>query len=453
LLHGDRIVSDLVSQDGKLVVRDGKLGTGQGCCCGGGGQTCGCNGLEDGLPCTFYFPDCVSNPDAAVGYSWDPFFSGGAGNGQGSFVIPIFGGWKEDYPYPAFGSCRYLVVTTFQASPSGQAARIWLEDCVAREWLDVTEEAAADIDALSSGVPPDPCVPAMVCFCPDADLDLEFTSSCFGSGAVGTATIAGGVVTSASGGGGTGYAKLGRVEPVLSITASHTGSNATFTPTFSGTAGVCSPPVDYFAVSSISVTGGSGYTNNSSLTISVTQGTQVQAATAKVITTKVEPTLSLSGNATVQITLSPSGAGWTISGVSVTNGGSGYAFDDFIYVNLGANDQEVVAAELYAITDSGSDVLTGVDIYEGGEYFKYSGTPESVEITNGGSYFLEDSTKSPYVSSVTVTITQAGPSSGSGANITATVNSDTASANFGKISSLSVTSGGSGYQGICNPLP
>ncbi len=27
-------MSDLVSQDGKLVVRDGKLGTGQACCCG-----------------------------------------------------------------------------------------------------------------------------------------------------------------------------------------------------------------------------------------------------------------------------------------------------------------------------------------------------------------------------------------------------------------------------------
>ncbi len=338
-------MSDLVSQGGKLVVRDGKLGTGQGCCCGGG-QTCGCNGLEDGLPCTFYFPDCVSNPDAAVGYSWDPFFSGGAGNGQGSFVIPIFGGWKEDYPYPAFGSCRYLVVTTFQASPSGQAARIYVEDCVAREWIDVTEEAAADIDALSDGVPPDDlCLPAMVCGCADGELPLQF-SSCFGADAAGMATIEGGVVTTADAT-GTGYAKLGRVAPTLTISGG-SGTGATFTPTLANTQDGCD--LDLWSLESVAVSGGTGYVDGDTLTITAASGdTVVAAATAILRFEKDAPTLTLEGTATATVNVEEIGNGnWRVASVTVTAGGSSYTDGESLTFDLGVDDVEVTAATAVA---------------------------------------------------------------------------------------------------------
>ena len=129
-----------------------------------------------------------------------------------------------------------------------------------------------------------------------------------GSGAVARVTTSASAVFGQEGGitgvqllsGGSGYARLGRAAPTLTITGS--GSGATFTPTFS-TSG--EPPV--WAIASIAGSGGSGYTAGETLTITAAAGdTVVAAATATIVST---------------------GAGGAVTGVTVQGGGSYYRED------------------------------------------------------------------------------------------------------------------------------
>ena len=379
-------------------------------------------------------------------------------------------------------------------------------------------------------------------------------SACFGGGAAGRVTAPGGDPETDKGpitgvsltNGGSGYAKLGRVAPTLTVSGG-SGTGATFTPTLTSSNDACGIPT--WKLESVAVTGGTGYVDGESLTITAAEGdTEIATATATVSTPVADPSVSASVSggtgATLTVTLEESG-GWFVSAVTVVNGGTGYTdgdpvtftptggttadldADGFIVVGrteptVTVNAESGTGADLsvtlsqetdefgdtfwtvlsvavidggtgyldgeqvtFTVTDGTSEqaatgylvvtdgVITAVDVpystsypydsgyyykstgviesvvvVSGGSYYNDSGTgvPTSVTVTNGGQYYREDASIAPYVADVTVTITQQlWPSAGTGAEITATVEDDTGSPDFGKITEMSVSEGGDGY--------
>lgn len=68
-----------------------------------------------------------------------------------------------------------------------------------------------------------------------------------------------------------------------------------------------------------------------------------------------------------------------------------------------------------------------------------------VSITSGGVYFEESTEASPYTSTPTVTVSQKSPSSGGGAVLTPVIETDPTSTAFGQCTSITISSGGTGY--------
>ena len=389
---------------------------------------------------------------------------------------------------------------------------------------------------------------------PGPDLITLAFSSCFGGGASARVTAPGGDPDTDKGpitgvtltNGGSGYAKLGRVAPTLTISGG-TGTGATFTPTLTSTNDACGIPT--WKLSSVSVKDGSGYIDGESLTITVAEGdTEAQTATAVVNTTRTQPTLSASigggtgatftvttsenfgtpttwGVASVAVTnggsgyldggamtfsgggdlvvaeeaqayivtvrsepsligsVSSSGNGasitptlteytgwdgrpyWSVTGFAIANGGTGYAENDPVEVAVSDGTASPWAwfsayvssvdqdGAILAITiDYGGEywkdtgVIQSVEVWYGGAYFDDDGVPTGVTVTGGGQYYREDASEPPYVAEVTVSVaSQAMPSNGTGATFTATVDESPDSPDFGKITSIAVANGGTGY--------
>lgn len=189
--------------------------------------------------------------------------------------------------------------------------------------------------------------------------NLDF-SACYGSGADGVVVAPGGDPDDDKGpiskvaltGGGSGYAKLGREQPTLTVTGSGTG--ATFTASLAQEQDACG--LSYWRVSSISVSGtGTGYADQEWLVISPAEGdtTELPAA-AKINSSRSEPTL------TAAVTASSPGTGctlsasvtqnpftpetWSVTGVSVTAGGTGYSEGDLVEFEIATGDIELSAA-------------------------------------------------------------------------------------------------------------
>ena len=183
--------------------------------------------------------------------------------------------------------------------------------------------------------------------------DLVFLSftSCYGSGATAKVTAPGGDPEDDRGpiskieltDGGSGYAKLGRVAPALTISGG-SGTGATFTPTLSSSQDACK--LDVWSLASVAASGGTGYVSGETLTITASDGdTQVQAASAKLYLDRSEPTITLSGTATTTVQLADNGDNtWRIAGVTVTDGGSGWTQGAAITFNTDGADVTVFAA-------------------------------------------------------------------------------------------------------------
>jgi hypothetical protein len=263
-----------------------------------------------------------------------------------------------------------------------------------------------------------------------------------------------------------------RTAPTLSVSAP-TGSGATFSISYTANGG--SPAT--WSVSGITVTaGGTGYTDGSALTLSLGSGDKVDSeAYATILTSRLQPTLTASvasdegtGAAlSVSLTQTTDYDGrtvWNVSGITATSGGSDYVVGDLVSVTV-TDGQETYYSYFSASVSSvdGGGAITGVTIDYGGEYFKDGGVIQSVAIYDGGTYYKddgvitgvtvdaggtyyrEDADEDPYVATVTVGVTQTPPSAGTGETLTATVEEDTASANFGKITAVTITSGGTNY--------
>jgi hypothetical protein len=232
-----------------------------------------------------------------------------------------------------------------------------------------------------------------------------------------------------------------------------------------------------WSVTGVTVTnGGTGYPVSGLLTFSAASGdTAEMDASYFFYTGRTAPTLSATaGGFGSGASLSASLASatgydgrpyWYLSGVSITNGGSGYAEFDPVNVMVTDGDGYGAYAEVTSVDGSGS--ITGIAVYWGGEYFKGNGIIEAVEVNpwgggggtyyrdageiasisleHGGIYYREDVDEPPYVATVTVGVSQTPPSNGTGATLTATVEDNTASANFGKITGVTIGNGGTNY--------
>lgn len=256
-------------------------------------------------------------------------------------------------------------------------------------------------------------------------------------------------------------------------------------------------------VDGVSVTnGGTGYTHGDPVTFTVTDGTLITAATGTVVCGRENPNLTpyvwgFDGTTTgtgadLSATMTPSGDYWTVSSITINNGGSGYQVGEYLWYSEfpGFEDNPpyyLVAIDGYwitsvdgngAITGIGfdpvwggnglfykhSDSIASVTVTDGGDYYKatstisrvvvtnpgayyyYTGTPTSVTVQNGGVYYREEVSATPYVAAVTATVVDRRQyNQGVGAEVQAVIDSDTESATFGTITGVTITSGGAGY--------
>ena len=185
-------------------------------------------------------------------------------------------------------------------------------------------------------------------------LDLVF-KACFGSGAQGVALAPGGDPETDTGPvsgttltkAGSGYAKLGRIAPTLTVTGD--GDGATFTPTLASVNDACGVPT--WKITSVAISGdGTGYTNNEELTISAATGDTTQTKATLVLTTeKVEPTITADVDggvgAELSVTLDTSTPGeWFVDSVAVDDGGSGYTDGASVTFSTAAGDTTATKA-------------------------------------------------------------------------------------------------------------
>lgn len=260
-----------------------------------------------------------------------------------------------------------------------------------------------------------------------------------------------------------------RAQPTVTASVSG-GSNATLGVTL--TANGSTP--ETWSVTGVSVTnGGTGYPSSGAVSFTAGSGdTEELPAAATFFCGRLEPTLSLSVDGTgsgadlsAVLDSTTDGFGrtyWFLDGITIDDGGSGYSVDDPVTVTVTDGDEEIGAGAVVASVD-GTGTITAITVNFGGAYYKSDGVIDEVVVDDGGSYYNDDSTISsvsveyggvfyredssepPYVATITVGITQTAPSAGTGATLTATVEDDVASADFGKIISVSITNGGDDY--------
>lgn len=324
---------------------------------------------------------------------------------------------------------------------------------------------------------------------------ITFEAECFGSGATATVDapqaaspcdyegLSGAIEAVTLTNGGSGYAKLGRVAPTITAATSGGGSGATLSVTTSKTLQDCDVP--YWSVSGVTVTdSGSGYSDNTNITFSVAGGDTVEVAAAAKGFVKVaepSPTVTVSSVSGSGADLSvvwqvlaenqwqtvargspcqgPPKKTYGISDITIADGGSGYERFDIIQLSFASASDGAVLNSIYADVDAvdGNGAITALYLELDGSKYVGRLTDELAEVVThaatgsaqcgqpSGKYYREDSTVAPYVSPVTVVVNQEAPSTGGGADITAVVEDDTDSEDFGKIVSLTLNDGGSGY--------
>lgn len=304
--------------------------------------------------------------------------------------------------------------------------------------------------------------------------------ACFGSGATATASApaapnAAGAITGITvTNGGSGYAKLARVEPT--VTADGTGgTGADITATITEDTDECGIP--YWRVSELVVVdGGQDYTDNGEVVFTVAAGdTEQTSAFALVQTSRDEPELTIvppedSGTgATFLVTLEDVGDlpdFWGISAITVTNGGTGYTDGQIPTVGLGDGDVEHAAASLTirTVRDEPQLTLSGpADLTV--NVVSLGGSPEtweidSITVNDGGSGYSDEQFLTVILGGDDVQVQFASlriktvrdeptlfaqaqfSSSGTGAVLTVNL---TQSGDVWVVSSITVVDGGTGY--------
>jgi hypothetical protein len=186
--------------------------------------------------------------------------------------------------------------------------------------------------------------------------------SCFGDGAAGRVTEPGGepgeddgpisAIELTSGGGG--YALRARTSPTLSVTGD--GIGASFTVTTSEVAGDCGIP--HWKITSATVKGGTGYVQGEALTVGLLENEfEEVAASLTLNTVRAAPTLTatVQGGAGASLTVTSTSNGgspetFSITAISVGSGGSGYSDRAAVSIVLGSGDVEQAPAAAIART-------------------------------------------------------------------------------------------------------
>lgn len=354
-------------KDGKAVMRDGKIGSGNECC--------DCN-------CVYA---CYCHP----------------GNGGVGWVVqdtPCQAGQNAECcttGFPGMG-CNYVIATTTINKPASLA-----DSSVAVVISGYTDDDAA-IDGQFVGPSCRPAGPFLYVFLMAAG-DPSFELSMIDSYGVCTVAVLAICFTPCE----------GFEQPSLTITGSGTG--AVFAPTLSQ-----AQPNSSWGLESVTASGGSGYIDGEWLTISPSIGDiQIAPASARLFVGKAAPTLTLSGNATTTISTQLGADGtYSVSSVTVTNGGSGYSHGSPATLNLGTNDVQLSGAALTIVTNFEEPTLSA-SVGGGTGSGATLGAPVLEFNTNESDY---DYWGLPYawrVSSVPVTAAGAGYSVGDPVNITA----------------------------------
>ena len=240
----------------------------------------------------------------------------------------------------------------------------------------------------------------------------------------------------------------------------------------------------YYVVGTVTVTsGGSGYTEGQALTFLTAAGDvtlYTATAIARVVyapPANVQHWESGAGTGAVLtpvFTLRPENEWpaphkktYSISSVTITNGGSGYSPDDYFEFSFESQIDGLVLTSIDGLITSvdESGAITSVSfspngrcagsqtgelhsvlVTHHGNYYHEDPGALRVIVKDGGSYYREDASVAPYVAAVSVVVYfQQEPSIGSGAVLAATVDDDTASAGFGTITEVTITDGGSDY--------
>jgi len=301
--------------------------------------------------------------------------------------------------------------------------------------------------------------------------------------------------------------KTARATPTITASVSG-GSGASLTVTLSQSPTTPSDTALWHVDSVTVADGGTGYTDGDAVTFTVTDGEQVTAASGTIATDAGRENPNLTPYVWgVNGTTGGSGAvlsatmvsneddpeTWGVAAINVIDGGSGYeAGEYFWYSEFGTGFASIppyylVETDGWLITSvDGNGAITGVgldgyggigkfykatgngviqsvtitgggDYYKattsiarvvvtnGGQYYYYTGIPTGVTVTSGGAYYREDASLPPYVADVTVTINQLMPSEGTGAELSAVIDTDTGSATFGQITGINIDNAGDGY--------
>lgn len=266
------------------------------------------------------------------------------------------------------------------------------------------------------------------------------------------------------------FAYTGLIEPTL--TASVSGGEGTgATLAVSMAAGYDQWGFAYWYVASVTViNGGSGYSEEDSVSFTVTDGVEVGGAWAALVIAREEPsvgatTVSEFGTgASLAATLASAVDEWTgrtywyVSSIEIMDGGSGYA--EFDSISFSTDGVESAAAEAVVSAVDGNGAIVAIALYSGGAYYKPTGVIEAVEVIgegyyykdsgviesivlfNEGAYYKEQSANTsevhvPHVAVVSRT--------GFGASATATVDGELGSPTFGQVTSVTVDNGGERY--------
>jgi len=235
--------------------------------------------------------------------------------------------------------------------PSGESCQYLA--CVTFEWnLEYRSYADPETWIPSSGTA------TIRCADESRPLITLSLSACFGSGATGVVTAPTGYeradmgpITSAGVETmGSGYAKLARVAPTLTVSGG-SGAGLTVTPTLASTNDACGIPT--WKIASVTFSGGTGYANGETLTVSTKAGDT--AVSGAVLTVQTDPrsqptlTASVSGGtgATLTPTLASNGGSpqtWGVASVSVSGSTSGYTDGASVVFGYGSGVTEQAAA-------------------------------------------------------------------------------------------------------------
>jgi hypothetical protein len=263
--------------------------------------------------------------------------------------------------------------------------------------------------------------------------------------------------------------RLNRQEPTLTIDPQFvSGTGATFEVSLTQTED--STGQDVWEIDEITVTDpGSGYGDFDFFAIDVGDGVEQISAFLNLAIGRAEPTIdaavsfSMGGSgAVLSVTLTEttdfSGRpAWEVTAVSVANGGTGY--EDFEIVDFSVTSGTQLAAAFASINTSGG-VITSVDVFGGGlyylstgevealtvasngEFYKTDGSIKSVTLIDGGAFFRLVPTENVIDDTPTVEVRS---NTGYDAEITAVVNKDPNSENFGKVTALIIDQAGQNY--------